>query len=105
MTLEEYRFSLTILSALNRAPMQRLHKFAVGGRIFQIHFFQIVVHHLFLNVIFYRYFCKRYYFMNRDSIFLKVWIKSIRIAECLNKYEYHLIIIRIEDNLTNIFFF
>lgn len=48
MTLEEYRFSLTILSALGRALMQRLHKFAVGGRIFQIHFFQIVVHHLFL---------------------------------------------------------
>lgn len=77
-TLEEYRFSLTILFALGRAPMQRLHEFAVGGRIFQIHFFQIVVH-LFLNVIFNRYFYKRCYFMNRDSIFLKIWIKNIRI--------------------------
>lgn len=38
-TLEEYRFSLTILSALGRALMQRLHEFAVGGRIFQIYFF------------------------------------------------------------------
>lgn len=70
-TLEEYRFSLTILSALGRALMQRLHEFAVGGQIFQIYFFQIIVHHLFLNVIFNRYFCKRCYFMNRDNTFLE----------------------------------
>lgn len=40
------------LFALGQASMQRLHEFAVGGRIFQIHFFQIIVHHLFLNIIF-----------------------------------------------------